>query len=52
MMGIIADYAFAGSGVKVDRVSPGKPAEKAGVLAGDDIQKTATYETGEIYKSM
>ncbi len=36
-MGILPDYAFEGKGVKVDGVTAGKPAEAAGVKAGDII---------------
>lgn len=36
-MGIVPDYTFAGSGVRADGVSEGKPAQKAGVMAGDII---------------
>jgi hypothetical protein len=51
-MGIMADYAFAGPGVKVDGISPGKPAEKAGLKAGDLVLKIGEYPTDDIYKYM
>lgn len=51
-MGIMADYAFPGPGVKVDGVTPGKPAEKAGIIANDLILKIGDFETPEIYKYM
>lgn len=51
-LGIMADYAFAGPGVKVDGVSPGKPAEKAGLLAGDLITKIGEWEIKDIYSYM
>ena len=51
-LGIMADYSFGGPGVKVDGVSPDKPAEKAGILAGDLIMKIGEYETADIYKYM
>lgn len=51
-LGIMADYAFGGPGVKVDGVSPGKPAEKAGFLAGDLVLKIGEFETNDIYKYM
>ncbi len=51
-LGIMADYSFGGPGVKVDGVSPDKPAEKAGILAGDLIMKIGDYETADIYKYM
>jgi hypothetical protein len=34
-LGIMPDYVFEGPGVKVDGVTAGKPADKAGVKAGD-----------------
>jgi Zn-dependent M28 family amino/carboxypeptidase len=36
-MGIMPDYTFTGAGVRVDGVSENKPAEKAGIKAGDII---------------
>jgi aminopeptidase YwaD len=36
-MGIMADYTYSGTGVKVDNVTEGRPAAKAGVKAGDII---------------
>jgi hypothetical protein len=51
-LGIMADYAFGGPGVKVDGVSPGKAAEKAGILAGDKVMKLGDHDCGDIYKYM
>lgn len=51
-LGIMADYAFGGPGVKVDGVSPGKAAEKAGILAGDKVIKIGEFSTDDIYKYM
>ena len=36
-MGIMPDYTFAGTGVRADGISDGKPAQKAGLQAGDII---------------
>lgn len=36
-MGIMPDYTFSGTGVRADGVSDGKPAQKAGLKAGDII---------------
>jgi hypothetical protein len=36
-MGIMPDYTFGGVGVRVDGVSEGRPAQKAGINAGDVI---------------
>jgi hypothetical protein len=51
-LGIMADYAFGGPGVKVDGVSPGKAAEKAGLMAGDLIMKIGEWEIKDIYSYM
>lgn len=51
-MGIMADYAFGGPGVKVDGVSPEKPAERAGIKAGDLVTKIGDYSTNDIYQYM
>ena len=36
-MGIMPDYAFEGKGLRADGVTDGKPAQKAGLMAGDVI---------------
>ncbi len=36
-LGIMPDYTFAGTGVRADGVSEGRPAQKAGLKAGDVI---------------
>jgi len=36
-MGIMPDYTFDGSGVRVDGVSEGRPAQKAGLKVGDVV---------------
>jgi len=36
-MGIMPDYTFTGTGVRADGVTDGKPAQKAGLKAGDII---------------
>jgi len=51
-LGIMADYAFGGPGIKIDGVSPGKAAEKAGFLPGDLVMKMGEFETNDIYKYM
>jgi len=40
-MGIMPDYTFAGTGVRADGVTDGKPAQKAGLKAGDIIIQLA-----------
>ena len=36
-LGILPDYSFGGSGVRIDAISDGRPAQKAGLQAGDII---------------
>jgi S1-C subfamily serine protease len=36
-LGIMPDYSFPGTGVRADGVSDGRPAQKAGLKAGDII---------------
>lgn len=36
-MGIMPDYTFSGTGVRVDGVSDGRPAQKAGLKTGDVV---------------
>ena len=42
-MGIMPDYTFSGAGLRVDGVSEGKPAQKAGVKAGDIVTMLGSY---------
>lgn len=47
-MGIMPDYTYPGSGVKADGVSEGKPAQKAGLKAGDIIIRLGDYTISTI----
>jgi C-terminal processing protease CtpA/Prc len=38
-LGIMPDYTFSGSGVRVDGVSDGKIAQKVGIVAGDVVEQ-------------
>ena len=38
-LGIMPDYVFSGTGVKIDGTTTGKPAEKAGLKKGDIVVK-------------
>jgi hypothetical protein len=51
-LGVIPDYAFDGKGLKLDGVSDGRPAEKAGILAGDIILKIGSLEIKDVYAYM
>ncbi|HLX93009.1 MAG TPA: M20/M25/M40 family metallo-hydrolase, partial [Puia sp.] len=42
-LGIMPDYTFSGSGVRIDGISDGKPAQKAGLQAGDVIIRLGDY---------
>jgi len=42
-MGIMPDYTFAGAGIRCDGVTEGRPAQKAGLKAGDVITKVGDY---------
>lgn len=42
-MGIMPDYTYSGAGLRVDGVSEGKPAQKAGLRAGDVVTMLGNY---------
>jgi aminopeptidase YwaD len=42
-LGLMPDYSFSGSGLRIDAISEGRPAEKAGLKAGDIIVKLGDY---------
>lgn len=44
-MGIMPDYTFSGSGVRVDGVSDNRPAQKAGIKTGDIIVQLGDFST-------
>lgn len=47
-LGIMPDYAYSGSGVRVDGVSDGRPAQKAGLKTGDVIIKLGDYTVSSL----
>ena len=51
-MGVVPDYAYSGKGMRVDGVTDGKPAQKAGVAAGDIIIKLGTFEVTDMMAYM
>ena len=51
-MGIMPDYTFSGTGVRVDGVSDGKPAQKAGLKTGDVIIKLGDYPVSSLENYM
>ena len=42
-MGVMPDYTFSGAGLRCDGVSEGRPAQKAGIKAGDIILQIGDY---------
>lgn len=51
-MGVMPDYAFDKKGMRIDGVSEGKPAAKAGLKAGDIILKIGDNDIGDVYGYM
>lgn len=51
-LGIMPDYFYEGRGIKVDGVSPDKPAAKAGVLKGDLLVEMGAYELSDMQAYM
>jgi hypothetical protein len=51
-MGIIPDYAYDKGGVRIDGVSKGRPAEIAGIQAGDVIMKLGENSTTDVQEYM
>lgn len=51
-LGIMPDYTFAGTGVRIDGVSDDKPAQKAGLKTGDVIIFLGGYKTGTLESYM
>lgn len=47
-LGIIPDYLFSGSGLKIDGVKDDRPASKAGIIKGDIIQDMGNLEINNI----
>ncbi|MFZ9694553.1 MAG: M20/M25/M40 family metallo-hydrolase [Chitinophagaceae bacterium] len=43
-MGIMPDYTYSGNGVRADGVTEGRPAQKAGLKAGDIILQIGDYK--------
>jgi aminopeptidase YwaD len=47
-LGIMPDYTFSGSGVRVDGVTDGRPAQKAGIQTGDIIVQLGDFDTNSL----
>jgi C-terminal processing protease CtpA/Prc len=51
-MGIMPDYTFSGTGIRCDGVTDGRPAQKAGLKAGDVIIKVGDYTVSSMESYM
>ena len=51
-LGVVPDYLFDGEGMRIDGVSDGKPASKAGLLAGDVVVKMGDNEVKDMMSYM
>lgn len=51
-LGVMPDYSFAGPGLKIDGVSEDRPAQKAGIQAGDIILSIGEQEINDIQDYM
>lgn len=51
-MGIMPDYTFSGNGVKVDGVSEGRAAQKAGLKAGDVVTRLGEFNVNSVESYM
>lgn len=51
-MGIMPDYTYSGSGVRADGVSEGRPAQKAGIRAGDIVLQIGDYKISSMESYM
>jgi Zn-dependent M28 family amino/carboxypeptidase len=51
-MGVMPDYTFEGEGMRIDGVTDGKPASKAGVEKGDIVKKLGGIEVKNVQEYM
>lgn len=51
-LGIMPDYTFSGSGVRVDGISEGKLAQKAGIKTGDVITQLGDFKFTDVTSYM
>jgi aminopeptidase YwaD len=51
-LGIMPDYTFSGTGVRIDGVSDGRPAQKAGLQIGDIIVQLGDYQVSSLENYM
>ncbi len=51
-LGVMPDYSFDGPGLRIDGVTDGRPASKAGFKGGDVLMKIGEFEIKDIYGYM
>ncbi len=51
-LGVIPDYAFDGEGMRIDGVSDGRPASKAGLLKGDVVIQLGEHKVTDMMTYM
>jgi C-terminal processing protease CtpA/Prc len=51
-LGVIPDYVFGGPGMRLDGVTKGKPAEKAGLKTGDVLLQIGKHRIADIQSYM
>ncbi|MFY7964335.1 MAG: PDZ domain-containing protein, partial [Chitinophagaceae bacterium] len=51
-LGVIPDYGFSETGVRIDGISAGKLAEKIGLLAGDVLLQLGDYKFTDVTSYM
>jgi hypothetical protein len=51
-LGVIPDYGFKGTGMRIDGVSPGKLAERTGLQAGDVLLQLGEYKFVDVMSYM
>ena len=51
-LGVIPDYGYSGTGMRIDGVSPGKLAEKLGLQAGDILLQLGEYKFVDVNSYM
>ncbi len=51
-MGVMPDYAFDKKGMRIDGVTDGKPAAKAGIKTGDIVLKIGEFDINDVYAYM
>lgn len=51
-LGVMPDYGYSGTGVRIDGISPGKLAEKTGLQAGDVLLQLGDYKFVDVMSYM